>query len=88
MRSQSVLMCRSLRRGGFLYKGKTLNPFEKPIQSAAWSIQRFTKPGLKEFVVHRLLGTCVLSLSSGSGTMVEASMQLGRDCLAIDIDGS
>ena len=46
MRSQSVLMCRSLRRGGFIYKGKTLNPFEKPLQSAAWIIQRFSKPGV------------------------------------------
>jgi len=29
----------------------------------------------------------VLSLCTGSGTMIEACMQLGRNCLALDIDG-
>jgi len=29
----------------------------------------------------------VLSLCTGSGTMIDACMQLGRNCLALDIDG-
>jgi hypothetical protein len=45
MRNQNIIMCRSLRRGGFLYKGKLLNPHEKPMQAMAWAIERFTKPG-------------------------------------------
>ena len=45
MRTQNVLMCKSNRRGGFVYKGKTLNPHEKPVQSAAWAIERFTRTG-------------------------------------------
>lgn len=87
MRNQNIIMCRSLRRGGFTYKGKLLNPHEKPMQAMAWAIERFTKPGNFRFRRLEFLGSCILSLCAGSGTMLEASMQLGRDCLAVDIDG-
>jgi len=33
------------------------------------------------------VGGCVLSLCAGSGSMLEACLQLGRSCLGIEVDG-
>ena len=85
----NILPVKSLRRGGYRFQGRVLNPNEKPIQLSGWAIQTFTKPG--SFAVNIWLffyvGGVVLSLCAGSGSMLEAAMQLGRSCIAVDADG-
>lgn len=34
------------------------------------------------------LGGVILSICSGSGSMLEAALQVGRSCLSLDIDGT
>lgn len=82
---------RSIRRGGYRFQDRVVNPNEKPIQACGWAVQAFTRPGISilgeicDFFV--IVGGVVLSVCSGSGSMLEACMQLGRSCLAIDNDG-
>lgn len=45
---QNVIHVKSLRRGGYRFHGRVLNPNEKPIQASAWAIQSFTKPGFHD----------------------------------------
>ena len=43
---QNVLPIRSMRRGGFRFEDKILNPNEKSLQCCGWAVQAFTKPGM------------------------------------------
>ena len=43
---QNVLPIRSMRRGGFRFEEKILNPNEKSLQCCGWAVQAFTKPGM------------------------------------------
>jgi DNA modification methylase len=90
-RNQSLIACPSLRRGGFRVAGadEPLNPFEKPLESAAWAIQSFSDAmGTSYIYVFYTVIGCVLSFCAGSGTFMEAAIQLGRSCVAVDIDGT
>ena len=58
---QNVLPIRSMRRGGFRFEEKILNPNEESLQSCGWAVQAFTKPGMFEslgFIISPLDG-CV-----------------------------
>ena len=69
-------------------EGKPVNPCEKTLGTFLllplipslganhWVITSFTK-----------IGEAAVTLTSGSGSFVEACMRLGRHCLAIEIDG-
>jgi hypothetical protein len=55
-----------------------------------WIAQTFCRLGKRVHVVisnTSCLDGCVLSLCSGSGSMLEACMQPGKFCIGLEIDG-
>ena len=91
LQRQNILPVKSIRRGGYRFQDRILNPNEKPIQLSGWAIQAFTRPGSfllnVGYIFFFFVGGVVLSLCAGSGSMLEAAMQLGRSCIAVDADG-
>ena len=64
-----------------------LNLCEKAWMANGWVISTWTKPGELRYVHRCLLGDLVLSMCSGSGSMMQACMETGRSCVAIEING-
>lgn len=60
---------------------------KNPSNSRVGCYRPLANPVNTLFCFSIFLGGAVLSLCSGSGSMLESCMQAGRDCLGVEIDG-
>src|SRR6185437_3288048 len=80
----NAIYVRSKRKAAYKFAGDVLNKARHGQWLGSIHVDQTRCSYLS---AHLLLGDCVLSLCSGSGSMMQACMETGRSCVAMEING-